>query len=81
MIKKCDLRSEFERIVTTKKRVFDWFPSESESIKTFSLEIFSLGRTFLIALYGIGVTGKRECLAKSFPFRSYKSAYQTLVRL
>lgn len=89
MIKKSELRSEFERIVSTKK----FFGStNSIPIKSFRLVVEKLGSSFQIRLQalcdsecyicGDYVRSESWCtISKSYPFHSYKSAYQTLVRL
>lgn len=90
MVKKSELRSEFERIVTTKKF---FGPTNSIPIKDFRIVITSVGhRSFQISLQALCdsviyvgreyVHSESWCsVARSFPMRSYKSAYQTLVRL
>lgn len=85
MIKKSDLRSEFERIVTTQKRaVFRGIPQKIDSF--FLREFGSLGSKSgcFVALMAVHWFSDTDAcfvtLARSYPM-SYKSAYQTMVRL
>lgn len=91
MIKKSDLRSEFERIVKSQKtadfcvkRYRDngrvYFCFERLPVLDFELKIEKFDKTWRIYLYAVNCLDRAE-LAWSFGFRSYKSAYQTLVRL
>lgn len=91
MIKKSDLRSEFERIVQFKKTADFSMKIYGENGKTyyvlrelpildFELKIEQFDKSWRIYLYAVNRKLRAE-LAWSFGFRSYKSAYQTLVRL